>query len=1009
MSDPAPMKKVLRLFLIGVTVVAALLLLAVGLAFTSGFQTWVTRRALAAQPELRASVGRVEAGPGHVRLEQLRLVQAGATLTLPAVEIDLPLVAAAREDFQIKRLVAKGWTIDLTQPAAKSAMLAPTRSAEFSLLSAAYGAEAAPVAAATVFQGVFSQLKLPVDLRIDDVDLEGEVVIQVVEGQAPVRVQVVITGGQLGAGREGKFAFTASAALAANAPVNALTASGTITAAMDTPRTFSRLSAQIDATARGSQFPEGAKLALGLTAARANAGENYTVAIESAGRKLLGLQAAYPAPAGPPLGVRELTGSWMLDLGDTDVAPFVLGRALPAFAAKGDGKFDADATWSGISASGHLDANADRLGAVRGELAALGAVKIATDFDLVLSGRSVRVTGFTAEIAGIAPVLTVRALQPFEFNAETSELKVGEPAKDLLSLDLQGVPVAWVQPFAKAMTISGDNLRGSFVVGARGGGFAVRPVGPLTLNNLNVAQGGRPWLRMIDLSLQASADYTPQGWQAELANLSVRSGAIVLLNAGVRAGQLAGKDQPVKIAGQWTANLPAVLLQPVVAGYAGLTAGKAAGDFAASLGAKRELQFKFALTGLAADPRLVATTLPSLSADVRADVDKDGRIVFNAPLLIERDGRKSDLTLAGNVVTQGAGLIVDAHLTSSFLAVEDGQILAAPFAGGPEVPVRGPAVAAAPDRAAAWSGVTGQLTLALKKVTYQQKFEMSELGGTIRIETALLKLDGLHAGLAEDSNFKLGGAVTFDAAAKEPYAMKGDFSLQNFNSVPLFQAFDPGKPATIEGKFNVAGQFAGSGINLAQLAARTRGDFQLNSKGGTCRLLQADVSDKLQKTQTTVATIGGLLGAMTGREKIADYANRTQIVVEVADDWKEIPFDQLNVAIRRDSDLNILLQDFTLISPTKRIVGTGQIRYAEGTPLLGQSLDLRLQLGARGKTADLMNRASLLNGQTDNLGYVGFLAPIHLGGTLENPDTTEFRTALLKAAGNSLLNNLLGR
>jgi hypothetical protein len=273
----------------------------------------------------------------------------------------------------------------------------------------------------------------------------------------------------------------------------------------------------------------------------------------------------------------------------------------------------------------------------------------------------------------------------------------------------------------------------------------------------------------------------------------------------------------------------------------------------------------------------------------------------------------------------------------------------------------------------------------------------------------VLKLDGIHAGLGEGSDFKLGGTVTFDAGSKEPYALKSDFTLNNFNTVPLFQAFDPGKPPTIEGKFTVTGQLAGTGLNLVQLVERTRGDFQLTSKGGTCRLLQADVSDKLQKTQTTVAAIGGLLGAMTGQEKIADYTNRTKIVVDVADDWKEIPFDQLNVAIRRDNDLNIMLQDFTLISPTKRVVGTGEIKYAEGTPLLGQALDLRLQLGARGKTADLMNRANLLNGQQDNLGYVGFLTAIHIGGTLENPDTSEFRSALLKAAGGSLLNNLLGR
>ena len=158
------------------------------------------------------------------------------------------------------------------------------------------------------------------------------------------------------------------------------------------------------------------------------------------------------------------------------------------------------------------------------------------------------------------------------------------PAKDLLSLDLQDVPLAWAQPFIKRFNFSGNDLHGSFVVGARSGGFAVRPVGPLTIGNLSVSQATKPLVRAADISLQASADYTPQGWQAEFAGVTVRSGGATLLTLSARAGQLAGKDQPIKLAGQWTANLPAVLAQPLAADYAVLTGGKAAGDFAASLG-----------------------------------------------------------------------------------------------------------------------------------------------------------------------------------------------------------------------------------------------------------------------------------------------------------------------------------------------------------------------------------------------------------------------------------------
>jgi hypothetical protein len=40
---------------------------------------------------------------------------------------------------------------------------------------------------------------------------------------------------------------------------------------------------------------------------------------------------------------------------------------------------------------------------------------------------------------------------------------------------------------------------------------------------------------------------------------------------------------------------------------------------------------------------------------------------------------------------------------------------------------------------------------------------------------------------------------------------------------------------------------------------------------------------------------------------------------------------------------------------------------------------------------------------------VGFTVPVHVGGTLSNPDTGELKTALVKAAAGSLLNSILGK
>jgi hypothetical protein len=676
--------------------------------------------------------------------------------------------------------------------------------------------------------------------------------------------------------------------------------------------------------------------------------------------------------------------------------------------AKGEGRFQADPSFAAIAASGRLALTADRLGAIRPELATFGAIRAALDFDLTRDRDALRVTSLSLELAGARPVLVARSLQPFEFNVKTRLPKAADPAKDLVSVDLQGVPLAWTQPFLPGITLTGDDVRGSFVVGVRNAGTAaLRPTAPLVLGSVSVSQAGRPLVRSVDLSFKLAADYTPQGWQADLSEFVVRSAGATLLTLEARAGQLAGANQPVKTTGQWTAGLGAVLAQPAAGGFLALTGGRASGDFAASLGSKQEIQAKLALTGMTVDPRLMTDALPAVSAELRAEIAKDGKVTLNLPLTIDRNGRKSDLTVDGTFATVGGALTLTARAASSSLVVDDAQLLAAALATRPAPAV--PEQAERHDSRPVWSGINGKVAFALKQVSYQQKFELTDVAGTAQFDPGALKWTVDKAGLGSGSELKLNGGITFDAKSKEPYGLRTDVDLRNFDAGPLFRTLDPSKPPTIEGRFDARSQVTATAATPAQLADRARGDFQLTSKGGTCRLLQADLSDKIQKSQSTVAALGGLLGAVTGKDKISDYAKRSQIVVDVANDWKEIPFDQLNVVIQRDNDLNITLQDFSLISPTKRIVGTGEIHHVDGTPVLAQALDLRLQLSARGKTADLMNRASLLNGQQDTLGYTGFLTPIRIVGTLENPDTSEFRAALLKAAGSSLLNNLLGR
>ncbi len=986
--------KPLRLVLIGTGAVFALGLITLAVVSRPSFQTWAVRRALASMPAVQATVGSVSAGLNHVVVTDVRIVQSDATLVLPAIEADLPLFPAITGGkVTVSRFVAKGWRLDWsTAPVGVSAV--PASSGQ---------------AAARVFAGIFSLLELPLELVLDGVQLTGEVTLPDARGTA----KVIIAGGGVGTNREGKFDLSAEVALA-DRNVRAVNLRGTIAAAMDTPRTFTRVTGRLEAFALGEKFPQGVKLAADIHAARDVRGETYKVAVVSETRELLAVHASFPAAA------RQLDGSWKLDMHDSDLAPFTLGTALPVFTLVGEGTFATDPTFTTVRASGKLNATADRLAVIRPELSSIGPVTIAADFNLAQQGGAVVVDRLDATVAGTRPVATVRALQAFTFDVSSRRLEVADSARELLGINLQGIPLTWVQPFFPALMITGGDLQGELVATARSGGLALQAKGPLTVTGFSATQDGRPLLQAVDFSVQASADYAPQGWQAEVTDFTVKRGPARLLAGAGKVGMLAGANQALKTTGKFSADLPGWLEQPAVAAVRVLTKGTATVEFAASLGLRRELQARVVLSELAADPKVTAETLPAISADVRVDFAPDGQIALNAPLLIERGGRRSDLLLAGTLRTTKTALTVDAQVTSSHLVVDDAMILVAAMPGGGKPNVS--ATAAPRDVAPPWAGISGSVVLALKKVIYSDSFQATNVSGTLRLAGGSAKIEGLRAGLGTNGEAKIDGTVMFDATAPQPYGLAADLLVTDFDPAPLFRAFNPDQPATVEGRFNVTSKLTGRAVALADLPAGAGGYFQLTSTGGVFRGLPVSVAAKLETTSALaagIARLGNLANALSGRNgnALEAVANNAQAVSELVNSWKAIAYDQLSFAVTRDTSLNAELKDFTLISPEIRLSGHGFATHQPGAPLLDDALAMAFTLRARGRNADLLKRLGVLGAQPDDLGYAACTVPLNIRGTLGRPDTSELNSRLASLAlekggvtdkAADLLNRLIG-
>jgi hypothetical protein len=1011
--------KLLRIFLFGLAAVFALLAGLVCVALSSRFQTWAVRRILASRPQWQVSIGNVSVGPAEIDLTGVQVVRGGITLDLPSLRTEIPLpTIALGHGVMVRRLVASGWTLDLSKmplrALVRTAAPPARRTAAFSVLASAYADEPPAAAALQVFEGLFHRLRLPIDFQLDALDLQGDVILPPAPGAPPARLHVALSGGGLAAGREGVFTFSVHAAAPGGSAVSTVTGEGTLMAAMDTPRTFSRLAVKLDASATGGNIPPGAKLTANLIAGRAATGESYDLSLAGQNKQLASVQATLAD------ATHAMAGSWRLDVGDDDLAPFALGRSLPIFTAAGNGGFDTDAALAQLHVSGRLSASADHLGVLRSGLQAVGAVKLTAAFDVAHRGGELRVDRLSLALSGVQPIATVNALQAFTFNVRTGELRVANPAGDLLGIGLQDVPAVWVQPFLHALIVTGGDLRGDLGVSARDGGLGLRSLAPLTVAGLSATRAGQPVLAGVDTSLVLAAEYAPQGWTLEIKPCTAQRGEARLFSFAASIGQLAGENQAIKATGHVEADL-AALAQATGGPGRALTHGDFGSDFTAILGTQRSYQAKFKLSGLAvgASPDLAVppSSWPVVEGELRADVTADGKCSLVAPLTFTTGDRKSDLTLAGTLVPAGAGWTIDGRLTSGALFTNDLELLAGAFALGTGSAASAPEAPVAALVAPFWAGVEGRVALALKHVHLAQT-DWSDLQGVLHLTPAALELESLQTGFRTGGNVTLGG-VLFFAAGPMPYTFKANLGVSDFDYGAFARTLQPDRAPAVEGKFKITGQLTGAGRSVASLADGVQGDFQLSSRGGIFRALQADVADSLKQSPALISqaldSVGSLFGIKADKtdeaKKLLDKQGK--LVVALTERLREVPYDQINIVAHRGMDFDIHCTEFALIAPELRVSGKGRIDYLPNLRLADQPLAFDGELGARGGLADSLNGVGLLSDQKDDLGYTKMIQPLHLGGSLNHLDAGQWEETLVKSAlhkaSSSLLDKLLGK
>ncbi|HTT56563.1 MAG TPA: hypothetical protein VMF63_05605, partial [Opitutaceae bacterium] len=867
-----------------VAVILAVFLLAASISPT--VQTWIAAYLLGDH----GSVDEVSARFGHAEIDNLKMTFPNAVLTVPHLEADLPVTTAVRERrLLVKRLVVKDWTLDFTKHAAPADAAAagetatpaaatgtppptsaPTDTAAAPVTPAHRAVAFARIATGTLL-GALGRLHLPCDLAVDGVDLDGIVIVPVAEDGTAAHVHVKITGGGLAAGHEGTFTLDGTSdILETNFAVTTFAVKGQLFATLDTPRTFGRLAMKAAVSASGGVFGGGTAVTADLSAARSGAVETYTVDLTTGDeRHLVKFTTAYTT------GETSLAGTWETNLQDADVAQFLPGKTLPAFAVVGKGGFGADTALTHVSITGNLRGTASRIETLAPSLSHAGPVAFDASFDAEQADRTLHLARLEVAATSGRIAATARILQPTVVDLSSWVPMPATPANDWVEFTGRAVPTDWLPALPGGYTLSGGEAAGDVIVRQDQGTLAVRCVTPATAANVDLTRDGNTVARRLDLTVTASADSGPNGWHLQASPLQIARAGRPLAELGGTVSQAAAADAPIEFQGAWTAELGSAEFKAAFPVLGRVGGRSASGDVAGTAGDTIELNGKLKVAGRDAHH--------TLAAGVHATVDDSGRVEFTAPVKIAFGADASDLTIQGTLIRGTDTPALYLKVTGKSADVAHLRLLggAAAALEGVRLPAAAePGVVEARDASPFWGEWSGRVLLTVDQLR-AGSLKLTSVDAGCTVDPHSIKIDGGHAKLGSHQIADLAGGLQYDGVAGVPYQLKVTFATDPIEIGPYFPGPVAGGDPAVEGKFDVAASLQGTGLNATDLRRQARATVRLSSTAGIVRVFKTDVDEALPAEKESAAgdaagrvglAVGKFFGAQdvvgTGRRKV---------------------------------------------------------------------------------------------------------------------------------------------
>jgi hypothetical protein len=505
---------------------------AAALVFSSGFQTWAFRRAVAGVPGMTIDVASVEAGLSQARLTGLKVTMPGMVVTADSADATLSawnVITTRRAD--LGTVNVRNAVVDLRGSAPVPA--AATPAAPVVTLNVPGQAPAAAPAPAPAPKAAAAAPARPVDFNglLAGVVLSAE--FSVAKLAANVRVllpekrtaSVTVNVADLGTGRRGKLDWKIDVVDPADqAAVSAVRASGTATVTAAADGRVTALETEALAAFEGPGLPSD-RLSLKAKATPTGAAGDETYEVTAGLERGAQVETVLEGRAQFAKATRSLAGTWKVAARSEQFAALLSGLGLPTLAATGGGKFNFEPAAGTTGASGELDVAASDLGRLSPGLRALSAVKSHAAFDVNVAGGQAVVQRLELNLSDAAGrrLADVAARQRITVNLADQQLSLENPAAELARVSVQKLPVAWLQPWVKDYTLESGDLSLALAVeaGTDGSRVRARAAEPVLVQDLSVRQAGRLLLERATISVRPDIEYTAARISAALADLRV--------------------------------------------------------------------------------------------------------------------------------------------------------------------------------------------------------------------------------------------------------------------------------------------------------------------------------------------------------------------------------------------------------------------------------------------------------------------------------------------------------